>query len=347
MHITGDLSLRRLRHAIELNNGAAYPKLADYLHTADPGHEVHHRRREVLRRGVGDRRRPATSRVRLSSRRIRRHRCPTGAATCRSRRSGTAGGGSRSARTCRVPTVDRRPDLCGRYFINSDAGNDYGTKAAFPSWMYPRTATASSRATTPARAPRRRHLGGRRRDRDDEPRDLVGHVRHAWAASTRPPTCGEPRTTPRLHGDCTGDPRRGAAQTHVRCAAENADVQLGKMLDAVEALDAERRRRHPGRADRRPRRDVRRALLRQEDRRRRRQQLVLRAANLGVWDAGTVHRPRHDRSTTNPSPDLAAADRRRQRRSSPTSRPRSRPGCSTTRPAREGQGAADAGACRA
>ena len=41
-------------------------------------------------------------------------------------------------------------------------------------------------------------------------------------------------------GAChTGDPvADGAAQTHVRCAAENADVQLGKMLDAVEALDA-------------------------------------------------------------------------------------------------------------
>ena len=41
-------------------------------------------------------------------------------------------------------------------------------------------------------------------------------------------------------GAChTGDPvADGAAQTHVRCAAENADVQLGKMLDAVKALDA-------------------------------------------------------------------------------------------------------------
>ena len=39
----------------------------------------------------------------------------------------------------------------------------------------------------------------------------------------------------------THDPDRllpGAGQTHVRCAAENADVQLGKLLDAVKALDA-------------------------------------------------------------------------------------------------------------
>ena len=40
-------------------------------------------------------------------------------------------------------------------------------------------------------------------------------------------------------GNCdSGNPAAdGAAQTHVRCAAENADVQLGRMLDAVEALD--------------------------------------------------------------------------------------------------------------
>ena len=30
-----------------------------------------------------------------------------------------------------------------------------------------------------------------------------------------------------------------AGQTHVRCAAENADVQLGKILDAVQ-VDAEK-----------------------------------------------------------------------------------------------------------
>ena len=29
------------------------------------------------------------------------------------------------------------PTLCGRFFINADKNNDYGTKAAFPSWLYP------------------------------------------------------------------------------------------------------------------------------------------------------------------------------------------------------------------
>ena len=38
MHITGDLSLSDFA-LIEKNNGVAYPKLADYLHTAYPGTE--------------------------------------------------------------------------------------------------------------------------------------------------------------------------------------------------------------------------------------------------------------------------------------------------------------------
>ncbi len=36
MHITGDLSLADFA-TIEKNHGEPYPKLADYLHTADPG----------------------------------------------------------------------------------------------------------------------------------------------------------------------------------------------------------------------------------------------------------------------------------------------------------------------
>ena len=41
-----------------------------------------------------------------------------------------------------VPSYLDRPDpvdptLCGRYFVNADKNNDYGTKAAFPSWLYP------------------------------------------------------------------------------------------------------------------------------------------------------------------------------------------------------------------
>jgi arylsulfatase A-like enzyme len=58
--------------------------------------------------------------------------------------------------------------------------------------------------------------------------DKAGHM---WGAQDDAAT---------FTGSCSvGTPEAvGAAQTHVRCAAENADVQLGKLLDAVEALDA-------------------------------------------------------------------------------------------------------------
>lgn len=29
------------------------------------------------------------------------------------------------------------PAACGRFYINSDKGNDYGTLAAWPSYLYP------------------------------------------------------------------------------------------------------------------------------------------------------------------------------------------------------------------
>ena len=58
------------------------------------------------------------------------------------------------------------------------------------------------------------------------------------ARSTRPPTCGGRKTTRRTSRRLQLDRPPGSEQTHVRCAAENADVQLGKLLDAVAAKDA-------------------------------------------------------------------------------------------------------------
>jgi arylsulfatase A-like enzyme len=33
--------------------------------------------------------------------------------------------------------TERDGSVCGRYFINADRANHYGTKDAFPSWLYP------------------------------------------------------------------------------------------------------------------------------------------------------------------------------------------------------------------
>ena len=88
---------------------------------------------------------------------------------------------------------------------------------------------------------------------DDGARELVGHVRHAGRDRQGRPHVGGRRTTRRAH-DCSV----GTGQVHVDCAAKIADVQLGRMLarswttSASSTADARR-------ADRRPRRHVRRS----------------------------------------------------------------------------------------
>ena len=86
------------------------------------------------------------------------------------------------------------PTLCGRYFINADKGNDYGTKAAFPSWLYPGEGNRFVPGNDPG------HLGGDTWAADaaidDDGRTRTGRACSSpWAASTRPPTCGARRTT--------------------------------------------------------------------------------------------------------------------------------------------------------
>ena len=107
----------------------------------------------------------------------------------------------------------------------------------------------------------RRHLGRRRRHRDDGAGALVGHVRHAGRDRQGRPHVGA-RTTPTPSpATATGELRlRGANQTHVRCAAENADVQLGQAPRRGCRATTKRRRRDAGRAHRRPRRHVREGL---------------------------------------------------------------------------------------
>ena len=59
------------------------------------------------------------------------HRLPAGEVAAAWGRKGGGPGGR-----LRLPDTSD-PTLCGRFFINSDSNNDYDTKAAFPSFMYP------------------------------------------------------------------------------------------------------------------------------------------------------------------------------------------------------------------
>ena len=96
----------------------------------------------------------------------------------------------------------------------------------------------------------------------------------------------------------------GAEQTHVKCAAANADVQFGKLLDTVEDVDADRGRRDPRRPDGRSRRDLRRDVQRQDDIRRGRHELVLRAERRLGRRVRAVDKCIDTTTYNNPSPAL-------------------------------------------
>ena len=236
MHITGDLSLADFA-TIQKRDGQPYPKLADYLHLARPGSKFitvgeKSYAVETATGASGD------IGVRLSSRRSDvTSDYPTG---CRNLSiPGVPGNGQwRSPAGKNVPTYLTQPDpndpkLCGRYFINADKNNDYGTKAAFPSWLYPNEGNRFVPGNDPA------HLGGdtwvadaalemMRRENWSGMFVTLGAIDkagHMWGAQAD--------TAPQ---DCT----TLAGMTHVRCAAENADVQLGKLLAEVKQVDAQR-----------------------------------------------------------------------------------------------------------
>jgi hypothetical protein len=228
MHITGDLSLTDFGTLIG-NEG--YPKLADYLHTADPGSKF------IV---VGEKSYAVESAV-----------APTGDIGVRlsSRSSSSLFDDCRTALggRYRFPTGKNVPaylsDFCGRWYINSDGSNDYGTLAAFPSFMYPEDGNRFFPGTDASA--QAGHTGG-----DtwvaDAAIEMMNHedwsgmfvtlgaidkAGHMWGAQA---------DAENFAADCTtGDPvADGAAQTHVRCAAENADAQLGRMMRAVRSLDA-------------------------------------------------------------------------------------------------------------
>jgi len=231
MHITGDLSLTDFGTLVDHEG---YPKLADYLHTAYPGTKFI---------TVGEKSYAVESAtashgdiaVRLSSRRT-----DVSAATgCPNLSVDGAGtnGQFREPTGKNVPSYLTTPGkgsgACGRFFINSSSSNDYGTKTAPPSWMYPEDGNRFFPGTDASA--QAGHLGGDTWVADaaiammDEPWSgmfvtlgAIDKAGHMWGAQND-----------NGGGTCT----TGAEQTHVKCAAANADVQFGKLLDKVKAVD--------------------------------------------------------------------------------------------------------------
>ena len=236
MHITGDLSLSDFA-LIEKNNGVAYPKLADYLHTRFPGTKfiTVGEKSYAVESATG-----ATGdiAVRMSSRRSNvTADQPTG---CRnlSIPGVPANGQWRSPAGKNVPSYLNRadpddPTLCGRYFINADKANHYGTKDAFPSWLYP----GEGNRFVPGNDPK--HLGG-----DTWAADAAIEMMQQENWSGMFITMGGIDKAAHMFGaqdddepqDCT----TLAGMSHTQCAAENADVQLGKILAKIKAVDADK-----------------------------------------------------------------------------------------------------------
>ena len=227
MHITGDLSLADFGTLI---THEGYLKLADYLHSAFG-------KKFIV---VGEKSYAVESAV-----------APTGDIGVRlSGRSSSslfdacraALGGRYRFPTGTLPVPTYLADYCGRWYINSDGGNSYGTTAAFPSWMYPEDGNRFFPGTGVGAAG---HLGGDTWVADAAiammgEEEWAGMFVTLGAIDKAAHMWGAQDDAANFTGDCSDpDPAiRGANQTHVRCAAENADVQLGKLLDAVSALDA-------------------------------------------------------------------------------------------------------------
>jgi hypothetical protein len=231
MHITGDLSLADFA-TVQKNHGQPYPKLADYLHTARPGTKFitvgeKSYAVETATGASGD------IAVRLGSRKTDF----TSASGC----SNLAIPGFPANKAWRGPSgknvpayllerdsVD--PTICGRYFINSDKANDYGTAAAFPTWMYP----SEGNRFWPGNDPN--HLGGDTWAADAaiammENENWSGMFVTLGAIDKAAHMWGAQADVAPKHCTTLAD------QTHVKCAAENADVQLGKLLDEIKKID--------------------------------------------------------------------------------------------------------------
>lgn len=223
MWVTGSLTGSQFDTLVK-NQG--YRKLSDYLHQSVGGKFITVGEKdypvETIAAGASN---PSDIAVHLSGRlgtKAANLGAP-GADPC----SVTLGGQYRIPAGRNVPAYLLAP--CGRWYINSDKSNDYGTLAQSPSWIYPEDGNRMFPGFDPA------HLGGDVWAADaamtmmqNEPDwsgmfvtmggiDKAGHM---WGA------------------DADVQPAAGSIgyQTHVEAAAKTADAQLGRIVDKLRQL---------------------------------------------------------------------------------------------------------------
>jgi Sulfatase/Type I phosphodiesterase / nucleotide pyrophosphatase len=218
IYITGDLTQAQFNLLVSHAN---YPKLADYLHARFPGTKF---------ATVGEKSYAVESiaapsnatdiAVRMSSRRS--DVSPT---------TGCAnlGGRWREPAGVNVPSYLTQPK-CGRFFINSDTTNDYGTLTTPPAWMYPEDGNRFVPGFDPD------HLGG-----DTWAADAAIAIMQNENWSGMVVTLGAIDKIAHMWGGGLVDnavypPGSPQEMIHQRFITKNADDQLGRMLDKLRAL---------------------------------------------------------------------------------------------------------------
>jgi hypothetical protein len=220
MWVTGDFSRAQFDTLVAQGK---YPKLADYLHRAQPGRKFI----VVGQKGYAVDSIAAPSAdiaVKLSGRQKVNNKKADGTVE-----SGCTelGGQYRHPDGSNVPSYLMEPK-CGRFYINSDKSNAYGTTAASPSWLYPLDGDRFVPGTNAE------HLGGDAWVADAamvmmEKEDWSGMLvtfgsidkaGHMWGA----------------HHDQGGKPDSPDEGTHVPVVARYADEQFGRVLAKLKSL---------------------------------------------------------------------------------------------------------------
>jgi len=222
MWITGELTYDQYGTIIQ-NKG--YPKLADYLQEAQPGKKFI----VVGQKGYAVDSAAAESEydtydadihVKFSGRTSSTPVAGSPDQLC----NAELGGRYRFPDGKNVPSY--LTEFCGRYYVQS--ADPYGTSAAFPSWIYPLDGNRFVPGTDVD------HLGG-----DNWVADAAMEMMQNEDWSGMFVTMGGIDKAGHMWGaqsDRQSVPGSPDYQSHVQFAAENADVQLGLMLDKLEEL---------------------------------------------------------------------------------------------------------------
>ena len=244
MHITGDFGQSQFNKIVQT---AGYPKLQDYLHGVDPtkqfimvGEKNYAVRTAIASTGT------ATNliAVHMSSGKTAATPGTLPPTGC----TANVGPTYREPSGYRVPpylfTEGASGGNCGRFVINADrTTNNYGTLSAFPAWLYPEDGNRFFPGTDASA--QAGHTGGDVWVTDAaidmmQTEDWSGMFVTLGAIDKAGHMWGAQQDADNFTGNCnaTDLALRGANQTHVRCAAEIADAQLGKLRTAVAAYDA-------------------------------------------------------------------------------------------------------------